>query len=122
MTLPNQWLYFGCVDQVGHYLWDRYGKSGYSEPWMRRLACFDGQLAPQWTNEPFVAVISRLGSYRLTALSFWDNTVDKRPGSNSILFTPSLVCSPETMLLGATSQFPHIWKRFPVIVVVDPPQ
>ena len=62
----------------------------------------------------------------MTALSFWDYSVDKRGGSNSIIFAPSLTISPEDILSEAQRRFPQVFARLPAGVTlkytVNPPK
>jgi hypothetical protein len=113
MTWKPEWFYFGCYREAGHYVWGRGMHSFGTHP----LNHFDGILAPQDTNEQFIGCLSRLGSLGLTALGFWDNTVDKRPKSNSVIFCPSTIAEPTTILLGAQRYFPEVFARWPGITV-----
>lgn len=111
MPVIDTWLYFGCHEESGHFLWrPGMARHPYSE---RALAYFDGRLAPQDDTTPYVGVISHLGGWGVTALSFWDYTIDKRPGSNSNVFAPSLIVSPELLLKGFKQNFPEVWRRLP---------
>lgn len=112
-----EWLYFGCKDpqQAGHHLYAQ-DMCPPHKHWAA-LTSFDGMLAPQDTQEPFVGVMTRLGGWGLTALAFWDPTGDKRPGSNSIIFAPTLTCDGRTLLMGAQRFFPTVYDRWPGITV-----
>lgn len=110
----QDWFYFGCYERPGHYVFRTGMRSAYGTIG-EKLTRFDGCLAPQSTSEGYVATISRLGGWGMTALSFWDYTVDKRGGCNSNFFAPSLTISAEEMLAGAAEHFPHVWKRLPEI-------
>lgn len=108
-------LYFGCHDGAGHYL---------HEPGMVRChginqpRNFDGLLAPQDSTKPYIAAVSRLEGWGMSALSFWDYSVDKRPGSNSIFFFTSLDISPDDMLAVAKKRFPSVFARLPIEVTL----
>lgn len=109
------WLFFGCIERGGHFLVDR--SLLRALPMYSDLAHLDGQLAPKTHQRPYEAVMSRLGGWGLTALSFWDYSIDTRPGSNAIVFAPSLIISGEALLGSAEKVFPRIWKRFPAISI-----
>ena len=114
MTSERAWLYFGCREQPGHYL--MYG-NGQTAKWGHPLGKFDGALCLSPALGPFVAALSRLGPFGYSALAFWDYTVDKRSGSNSIIFAPSLDISAEDMVAGARRHLPLFAKRWPEIDV-----
>jgi hypothetical protein len=105
------WLYFGCFQEVGHYLWEP-GKVSPHKIYGSRRFNFDGMLCPD-DRAPYVAALSRLGGLGYSALAFWDYSVDRRAGSNSIFFAPSLTCSAETIIAGAQQYFPQVWQRLP---------
>ena len=115
----NRWIYFGAhSDGAGHGTYSegmrrltvRYGS--------RDLTRFDTMLPIQIDTEPYVATISRLGGWGFTALAFWDNSVDKRPGSNSIIFCPDLTISHDEMLSESQRRFPEVFKRLPKPLVL----
>jgi hypothetical protein len=84
----------------------------------RELSRFDGMLPPQDSAVGYRAAITRLGGWGYTALAFWDYTVDKRGGCNSVFFAPSLTISAEELVEGAKKAFPQVWARLPEIVVL----
>lgn len=107
----SKWIYFGCHNsRPGHYMFEQ-GMLPVHDSRLPRY--FDGQLAPQDSREPYIAAVSRLEGWGMTALSFWDNSVDKRPGSNSIIFAPSLTISPDDLLSEAQRRFPQVFARLP---------
>lgn len=77
-----------------------------------RLSSFDGVLAPQDSREEGIATVTRLEGWDLTALAFWDYSIDKRGGSNSIVFAPGLTIPPDELLRKAAEVFPQVFKRF----------
>jgi hypothetical protein len=122
----DQWLYFGCYRQPGHYLF-REGMVPTYDRRLDRLTHLDGKLPPQGSDAPYVASISRLGGWGLTALAFWDYSVDGRGGCNSVVFAPSLTISPEELLAEAQARFPQVFGRLPQpvrfaagVMAVDP--
>lgn len=116
----NEWRYFGCHQFVGA------GHGVYSEnmrPLVPRygskdLMRFDGLLPSQIDTTPYLATVTRLGGWGLTALAWWDYSVDTRIGSNSIIFAPSLTISPEDLLAEAQRRFPQVFRRLPVPVTL----
>lgn len=109
-----EWFYFGCVGNTGHYLFDRRlnkVRSGNGGPDPN----FDGILCPQVSRKLYTAALTRLGATGHSALAFWDCTVDTRPGSNSIIFAPSLAASPALILRKFSELFPTIFRRWPPI-------
>lgn len=113
--MKPDWFYFGCYHRPGHYVFKRGMTSVYVAPW-ERLGRFDGMLAPPDSAEGYVATLSRLGGWGLSAVAFWDYTVDTRGGCNSIFFAPSLTAAPQEILDGARAAFPEVWARLPTIV------
>lgn len=111
----GKWLYFGCNDRPGHHLWEErmIRSGGYS-----MHSGFDGKLAPQKSSKPYIATVSRLEGWGLSALSFWDYSVDSRSGSNSIIFAPSLTITPDELLSEAKRRFPQVFARIPSDVVL----
>jgi len=111
------WLYFGCgLMQPGHYLF--YPSRGLAKigELGRVLSRFDGQLAPLRVGAGaprYQATFSSLGAFGLVALAWWDNSVDTRPGSNSIVFAPNIGESPEQVLIDAEKRFPWVFERLP---------
>lgn len=113
--MMNQWFYFGCYREPGHYVFTE-GMRGYTPPWgssERNLNRFDGMLPPQDSAEPYVATVTRLEGWGLTALAFWDYSVDKRGGCNSVVFAPSLTITAEDLLAEAQARFPQVFGRLP---------
>jgi len=108
----DQWIYFGCHQQPGHYTFAE-GMRSYRGRGSRDVSSFDGMLAPQNSAAPYLATISRLGGWGATALSFWDYSVDKRGGCNSIVFAPLLDIEPDEMLSEAMRRFPQVFARLP---------
>jgi hypothetical protein len=117
--MVKQWLYFGCYRQSGHYVFDEGMHREYRHE-TRRLSNFDGALPAQDDATPYVATISRLGGFNMTALAFWDYSVDKRGGSNSIIFAPGLEIDPEQLLSEAQRRFPRVFARLPQPVTLRP--
>lgn len=111
--MAAEWIYFGCHQQAGHYLF----RQGMHKTWNRNgerdLSRFDGLLPPQSDTTGYIASVSRLEGWGLTALAFWDYSVDKRGGCNSVVFAPSLTITPEDLLAEAQTRFPEVFSRLP---------
>jgi hypothetical protein len=112
--LQGSWFYFGCHRQPGHYVFTPGMNSAHGSIYAK-LTNFDGTLPPRDSNAGYIATLSRLGGWGLSALAFWDYTVDTRGGCNSVFFAPSLTISAEDMVIGAKAQFPQVWERLPEI-------
>lgn len=110
--MNKQWFYFGCHGQAGHHVFDEKMYREHRQE-TRRLSNFDGALPAQDDTTPYVATISRLGGFNMTALAFWDYSVDKRGGSNSVIFAPGLDMTPEQLLVEAQRRFPKVFGRLP---------
>ncbi len=114
-------LYFGCAnDDVGHYVQDmngrREGRLRSTNPNAHFLINHDGQLTPKDSYKPYQAILHHFPQF--SVLAFWDNTVDSRPGSNSMFLLPPGISEQEALNMSAQS-FPHIWQRFktPISVI-----
>ena len=108
----RSWFYFGCNEQPGHYLFEQSGQSAkYGHP----LGKFDGTLCLPAAVGERVAALTRLGAFGYSALAFWDYSVDRRSGSNSIIFAPSLDITAAEMVEGAKVHLPLFAKRWPSI-------
>lgn len=106
--------YFGCVGDAGHFLWDHLGNRLSHSAADRLLsfkftildACLLSPNAPQTEG---LAAVAHIGGWSI--LSFWDRSVDSRPGSNSSFLMPG-TWDYETMSAEAKRRFPDIWNRF----------
>jgi hypothetical protein len=119
----DRWLYFGCHGGPGRYVWrEGMGRFGGGGEWGgRSLSNFDGMLPPQGDPAPYIATVSRLEGWGLTALAFWDYSVDKRGGCNSVVFAPSLTITPDELLTEAQARFPQVFGRLPQVVRLKTP-
>jgi hypothetical protein len=118
-----RYFYFGCINDVGHYLIDLNGTQlRYVEaaiPW----DCIDSVLCPgmiKWREHWIEASngpgqVEGLASLHhkdgWTALSFWDRSVDDRYGSNSNFFI-NVELDWDDMIEECKATWPNIWKRF----------
>ena len=113
------WFYFGCYERPGHFLFVPGMRTEYTHRLSR--GGLDGLFCPPEKVGLYIAALSRLGGHGYSVLSFWDRTVDTRPGSNSNFLAPSLTCSPESILAGARMFFPEVYARLPPISFLEPP-
>jgi hypothetical protein len=128
-------FYFGCVEQAGHYLWVPGPRSAYREstPWGANAPWgangIDGMLAPHenprcgyltkgygcdCSQREGVAAIHYKDGW--TAISFWDRSVDTRPGCNSTFLADGNYTF-EEMLAHAQNYFPSVMERFAFKIV-----
>lgn len=110
-------LYFGCIGQSGHYMFNEHGHHIYgaegTTPWG---ATPDGTLCygrkDAYNNGPQeqgLAVLHHKDGW--TALSFWDRSVDKRGGCNSNFFAEGTY-GPADMINICKEMWPQVWSRF----------
>ena len=109
----DQWIYFGCHREPGHYLFAEGMRSYGLGRHLDKLTHFDGKLPRQDNTEPYIATVSRLEGWGCSALAFWDYSVDKRGGCNSVVFAPSMTITPADLLAEAQARFPEVFKRLP---------
>ncbi len=87
-------FYFGCKNGAGHYAHDVHGNY-LGRHWLNKL---DGRTAPRRNRAELPQGHCSL-SYTtdgtddgmVTLVSFWDRSVDSRPGSNSIFALPGML-------------------------------
>ena len=134
-------LFHGCHKEAGHYWWApgmRGRGDGY--PFRRRKAdgslsdepydyvpwrhAVDGALAPTGPQVEGIAAYATAGCRIGTpdeewwsALSWWDRSVDKRPGSNATFVIDQKV-SPEMLLGAARAKFPEVFARMKYEIVL----
>ena len=101
-----QVAYFGCWNEPGHYLHDHNG---------RNLRSF-GPFIPESLDNTFnrdkrerFTTITYFKDY--TILAFTDNTIDKRPGSNSCFIIEGSNLSKKQCWEAAELVFPQIVNR-----------
>lgn len=111
--MMDQWLYFGCHREAGHYVFSEGMRQLVRRYGSRDLSRLDGMLPLQTDTAPYIATVSRLEGWGLTALAFWDYSVDKRGGCNSVVFAPSLTITPDDLLTEAQARFPQVFGRLP---------
>lgn len=122
----NKAYYFGCGLEAGHFLFESDGRvdgpaKSYmvpaSDKWLKNI---DGLFPPQpelqlSDNGLYRATMTYLHGY--TILSWWDRSVDKRPGSNSTILLPKNFTMDGTGFFAACNLaqqlFPWVFARLP---------
>lgn len=111
-------FYFGCIGQLGHYLF----KAGYgsvdARAYIHRypnnnvsfLQFIDGIYTPAKTKEQGKYQVTQIGDNCI--ISWHDYTMDKRPGSNSNVIGIGYN-NPEELLTDAINLFPSVFNRQP---------
>ena len=102
--------YFGCIGDSGHYLWRNDYNRGLDfdvTPWGTDI---DTGLCPPGNQPQGLAALHHKDGW--TALAFWDRSVDKRPGSNSV-FLANRVVDFDGMMALARANFPAVIARLP---------
>jgi len=96
--------YFGCRQVCGHY-WHLGTSSLYEgTPWWGEKS----ELLPEYPQTQ--GIIRRTLFEGWKVLSFWDRSVDKRPGSYS-LFATNADLSNEEFLEQAKAEYPWVFDR-----------
>jgi hypothetical protein len=108
--------YFGCRGEVGHYLHDP--KGGRSLDWrFLPWGKIDGGLCPDGTRDQGITELHQKDGW--TALAFWDYSIDKRPGSNSVFFYEDLL-EFDQMVREFQEHFPDVVNRFNFPIIEKP--
>lgn len=105
-------FYFGCNREAGHCLHDSQGRSVRKTPedFPFDEKALDTLLLPP--NKPQIeGRITHVHIDGWTAIAFWDRTIDRRMGSNSV-FVMRGIHSVEEAKKIAEANFPTIWDRF----------
>ncbi len=113
--------YFGCWDNTGHHMHDIHGKTVYHQrelppsfPWDINF-CDSGLLTNGKKPDIYNGKVYWVSGGRETfwyAFVWWDNSVDRRPGSNSGIYVPfQSLGKQDDMLLVAKKSFPHVIQR-----------
>jgi hypothetical protein len=112
--------YFGCWREPGHFLRSREGvrhEHNLPADFPCPLNMLDGGfLPPKLPDVQGRATCVHLN--RWTILSFWDRSVDKRPGCNSAFIIRGYHTFSEAVRL-AKERFPEVWGRFTFTVYED---
>jgi len=103
-------LYFGCIGRPGHYL---FSSEGYSTDNHTRLIPGISEKLLGNMDSVFPPADTRAGIYNdcvvppVRIVSWWDYSVDKRPGSNSNLIGYGYSLA-EEMIDDAYKKFPSV--------------
>lgn len=113
-------------NDAGHYLYHPNGQTHISaktiQPWGYAI---DGKLCPEWDNKRTQSAAQGQGALHhlggWTALAWWDQTGDRRDGSNSVLLAEG-VWTTEDMLALGREHFPAQMARqtVPIVCVARP--
>ena len=108
--------YFGCWGETGPSLCSPGQHKVHSErhatPWESHDAVLCPGYVRLYENGPQIegeAALHHKGGW--TALAFWDRSVDKRGGCNSVFFAEGTY-GPAAVLEIAREHFPEVWVRF----------
>ena len=106
-------LYFGCIDEPGHYLFEP-GETHISlvpgwNRWVKWANERDGLLAPEFNEVSGRALLHHFDGF--TVVAFWDRSVDSRSKSNSLFIVPGIKSFTDTIKI-ARSVFPQVFERF----------
>lgn len=90
--MADDMLYFGCIKDPGHYLYDKNGRKLLASS-IRELPFYENLLdGGLLKNVPSTEGYGTLNVIRgWTIFSFWDRSVDSRQGSNSAALYHSVV-------------------------------
>ena len=112
-------LYFGCLDEPGHYLHSKRQSRMHCDatPWGYDI---DGKIL-EGSKSYREGIPVRAERDGWTAVDFWDNSVDSRPGSHSCFLCAATLTTDELLVL-ARAQWPEVFarRRFPVLTVLQP--
>lgn len=111
--------YFGCWGGEGHFLRTvkkRYISNQHIPDLPFHYAKLDGGFLDQSSREQREGFARFLHVGRFTVISFWDRTVDHRPGSNSAFVIRGEYSFDDAIEISKRA-FPDIWRRFPFPIV-----
>ena len=108
----NDAYYFGCWGDSGHFMFNRDGETAERNarailPPPLRVP--DATLTPKGPQIQGVALLHHVEGW--TAISFWDRSVDSRPGSNSTFILRGTLTWDE-VIEQSRAAFPSVWARF----------
>ena len=102
--------YFGCYKEVGHYLHEiNYDRVRLDDLPREIRNNIDTGFCPKDTKIEGRAILHHVEGY--TILSFWDNTIDKRPGSHSTYVKKGIHDFNE-MICFISDLFTYIYNRY----------
>jgi len=115
-------FYFGCLNSVGHFLYNSYSEVVYQNKmpnWISNemYVELDGGLCPEISSSYQKEGVAKLTQKNnVTFLSFWDRSIDSRYQSHSSFFVKGMVPF-DLMVEVCKKTFPDIWKRFKFEIV-----
>lgn len=117
----NDIFYFGCWREPGHFLRNVQGGTLHDQTLPADFPCnfrmLDGGfLPPKLPQTEGRATVVHLNHW--TIVTFWDRSVDRRPGCNSSFVIRGLHTFNEAVEQ-AQAAFPQIWERFTFKVYED---
>ena len=105
--------YFGCWGDTGHYWWrpskERLSFKDAKDRFPTLYVQIDTGFCPKNTQREGVCTLNHIDGY--TILSFWDRSVDTRPGSNSNFIVEGTFSFVE-MISIAKAQYPMVFRRY----------
>lgn len=113
-------FYCGCHRDSGHHLWtaDETTSSTFwqLQPWGYAV---DGDLQPRPKNGFHLpnGIARFTQEHGWSALSWWDNSIDTRPGSHSTFIVHGTYLAEEVLAM-ARARFPWVFARFQYQVVL----
>lgn len=103
--------YFGCIRTTGHHLFSPGGACvdfyGFEVPNLDQSYCPAEGVAQGASRLTHIKV----GRNEWSILSFWDNSIDKRPGSHSTFVVRGTFDYDDTKNVART-YFPGVWDRY----------
>lgn len=129
MGAQNEVLFFGCWSAPGHFLVNEDGHNVWQPqtiglPWTK----LDGVLTPGRRDERSyggIPIDEQIEGWAAlhhkdgwTALAWWDRSVDKRHGSNAVLFAKGTHTVKEMLALGRR-WYPRVFNRFTYTITTE---
>ena len=108
--MDTGFYYFGALDDSGHYAYLEGGRRVDPNVWIKVCPWgfeADGGIQPKGHQREGEAIIVRKNGW--TALTFWDRTMDHRPGSHSTYIADGNFTFAEMVEL-AKARFPARWQ------------
>lgn len=103
--------YFGCIGVVGHYMHPHIRQGELPGVNHKVIQFIDGIYTPGESADQGAAQFSMVG--QLTIIAWHDYTVDKRPGSNSVIIGYGFTGTRAEIIEG---MFKDFMKRFPQVI------
>jgi hypothetical protein len=114
-------FYFGCIEDKGHYLWQkeqdgnivfaRYVHPDFANRFGANGTKLDGTFCPPEQSGTLSWMGSQVGPWVI--ISWWDNSVDHRPGSHSTFVTRH--GTHDELFERAKKDWPEVFARQPKV-------